>query len=92
MKPGAEPPYDTNDYVSGRSSMFPQDYYQDMDKLLEEAAWVRSKITANDKIGPTGNLYSKMNSDGTFEIQMFIDGNNTNDMFSNIPSIFPKIP
>jgi hypothetical protein len=77
---------------NGRSSMFPKSW--DLDKIAEETAYARSKMTsANSVIDPaTGNptqLYKRMNSENTFEIQMYID--DINDYSSNIGSTFPKV-
>ncbi len=72
---------------SGRSSMFPENWTDD--KILEEIAYVRKNLTASD-LDPTTNIYSGLNSDGTFKIGMYVNGDLAN-MSSDIGSAFPKL-
>jgi hypothetical protein len=77
---------------SGRSSMYPKSW--DLDRIAEETALARSKMTNVDRVvdavtGQPTNLFKKMNSEGTFEIQMYID--DINNFRSNIGSTFPKV-
>lgn len=77
---------------TGRSSIFPENWTQD--KMLEEIAYARRNMTPSDVVpnadGTASNLYKSLNSDGTFEIQMYINGTLT-DMSTPIGSAFPKI-
>jgi hypothetical protein len=72
---------------SGRSSMFPKNW--NMDKIIEEIAYVRSRINTSTPLN-SDNTYSSFNSHGTFEIKMYINGNR-NDYSTNIGSAFPKV-
>jgi len=72
---------------SGRSSIFPEDWSDS--KVLEEIAYVRRNMTANDLDGTTG-IYSRLNSEGTFKIGMYINGDLV-DMSSEIRSAFPVL-
>ena len=74
-------------YVSGRSSIFPENWSES--KILEEIAYVRRNMTASD-LDATTNIYSRLNSEGTFKIGMYIDGNLT-DMTNPIGSAFPQL-
>ena len=62
--------------------------------MLEEIAYARRNMTPSDVVpntdGTPSNLYKSLNIDGTFEIQMYINGPLT-DMSSPIGSAVPKV-
>jgi len=72
---------------SGRSSMFPINW--DLDRILEEIAFARKNMTISD-LDITTNISSTLNSEGTFKIGMYINGNIT-DMSTPLGSAFPTL-
>lgn len=77
----------TNDFISGRSSMFPDDW--DIDKISEEIAYARSKTNSSSLQDPNDKTYQFLNSEGTFKIKMYID--DPGDYSSRIGSAFPFV-
>ena len=81
--------------IQGRSSMFPKRW--DLDKIIEEVAYVRSRLTSIDiATDATGaeipNLYSKVCSEGTFNIRMYINSPTDLNNYNHIGgSAFPEV-